>query len=93
MEALRSLAWKRCCEAFFVQKDLVGVFWSGNLGSDAALRTSDELDACDLIFSPLTGGEVIAALRHPTDMLDPFTRCAPQYVTRHAPLKRGDTSQ
>lgn len=58
------LEQKRCSEGFFVQKGLVGVICNGNTASETTMRaapivlrvrlTFDELDACDLIFSPPT---------------------------------------
>lgn len=61
------LEQKRCSEGFFVQKGLVGVICNGNTASETTMRaapivlrvrlTFDELDACDLIFSPPTSVE------------------------------------
>lgn len=61
------LEQKRCSEGFFVQKGLVGVVCNGNTASETTMRaapivlrvrlTFDELDACDLIFSPPTSVE------------------------------------
>lgn len=62
--SLPFLEHKRCSEGFFVQKGLVGVICNGNTASETTMRaapivlrvrlTFDELDACDLIFSPPT---------------------------------------